>query len=229
MPLGRPARRARLGHRWQGRAEPDALPALAALVGRRRAARLGRGQVPVGADRGPWPAGQLRGAARGDRPADQGRRGARADTEGHADQSSRPAGGAAQGQEVSKRPATPPKPRVRWAELNLKAVTNDVDDAVFLSSAYRLIPDDWQTPILSDWLSRRRDGKWCYGRCGLAVPRQNGKNGVIEIRELWGMVVLGEAILHAAHEVKTTRKAFKRLQHFFGKKANDPDARFPDL
>lgn len=130
---------------------------------------------------------------------------------------------------MSRRPDIPPIPRVRWAALAVKAVSNDVEDAVFLSSAYGLIPDHWQRPILVDWLSRRRDGKWCYGRCGLAVPRQNGKNGVLEIRELFGMVVLGEAILHAAHEVKTTRKAFKRLQHFFGKKASDPDARFPDL
>jgi hypothetical protein len=128
---------------------------------------------------------------------------------------------------VSRRPDVHPGPRVRWAEL--KAKTSDSEDASFLSSAYGLIPDDWQIPILDDWLSRRPDGKWCYGRCGLAVPRQNGKNGVIEVRELFGMVVLGEAILHTAHEVKTARKAFKRLQHFFGKKANDPDARYPDL
>lgn len=128
---------------------------------------------------------------------------------------------------MSRRPNVHPGPRVRWAEL--KAKTSDAEDATFLASAYGLIPDDWQIPILEDWLSRRPDGKWCYGRCGLAVPRQNGKNGVIEVRELFGMVVLGEAILHTAHEVKTARKAFKRLQHFFGKKANDPDARYPDL
>lgn len=128
---------------------------------------------------------------------------------------------------MSRRPDVHPGPRVRWAQL--KAKSNDADDATFLASAYGLIPDDWQQPILDDWLSRRPDGRWCYGRCGLAVPRQNGKNGVIEVRELFGMVVLGEAILHTAHEVKTARKAFKRLQYFFGKKANDPDARYPDL
>jgi len=31
---------------------------------------------------------------------------------------------------------------------------------------------------------QRRDGKWASPRCGLAVPRQNGKNGIIEMREL---------------------------------------------
>jgi hypothetical protein len=131
---------------------------------------------------------------------------------------------------VSRRPAVRPgytPPRVRWAPVKPK--TSDAEDAIFLCSAYGLIPDGWQEPILRDWVSRRANGKWCYGKCGLAVPRQNGKNGVIEMRELWGMVELGEAFLHAAHEVKTTRKAFKRLKHFFGSKADDPDAKFPEL
>src|SRR5690606_7171925 len=44
---------------------------------------------------------------------------------------------------------------------------------------------------------------------------QNGKNAVIEIRELYGMIALGERFLHTAHEVKTARKAFLRLAGFF--------------
>ncbi len=47
------------------------------------------------------------------------------------------------------------------------------------------------------------------------MPRQNGKNGLIEIRELFGMVALGEKFLHTAHEVKTARKAFIRIASFF--------------
>lgn len=124
------------------------------------------------------------------------------------------------------RPTPHPGPRVHWAQVGK---TNDAPDAIFLSSAYGLIPDDWQEPIVYAWLGRRADGKWCHGRCGLAVPRQNGKNGVIEIRELWGMIELGEAILHTAHEVKTARKAFKRLKHFFGNTRDDPKAKFPEL
>jgi hypothetical protein len=61
------------------------------------------------------------------------------------------------------------------------------------------------------------------------VPRQNGKNALIEVRELFGMVGRGEKFLHTAHEVKTARKAFKRLQHFFGTKPDDPGAKFPEL
>jgi len=43
------------------------------------------------------------------------------------------------------------------------------------------------------------------------------------------MVGRGERILHTAHEVKTARKAFKRLQHFFGTSKADPGAKFPEL
>lgn len=104
------------------------------------------------------------------------------------------------------------KPRVRRSP---RSVSSDVDDAAFLSSGYGLTPDGWQEDVLDDWLGRRRDGRWAAATCGLAVPRQNGKNGIIEIRELFGMVALGERFLHTAHEVKTARKAFLRIASFF--------------
>ncbi|NGZ99406.1 hypothetical protein G5V59_00265 [Nocardioides sp. W3-2-3] len=46
---------------------------------------------------------------------------------------------------------------------------------------------------------------------------------------LFGLIYLGEYILHTAHELKTSRKAFKRLKHFFGEKRDDPEAKFPEL
>lgn len=112
------------------------------------------------------------------------------------------------------------KPRVRLAP---PAVSNDADDARFLSSGYGLTPDAWQAAVLEDWLGRRKDGKWAASRCGLAVPRQNGKNGVIEMRELFGMIVLGEKFLHTAHEVKTARKAFIRISSFFENERQYPE------
>ena len=99
----------------------------------------------------------------------------------------------------------------------------DADDAIFLGSRYGLTADPWQEIVLRDWLGRRRDNKWSASRCGLAVPRQNGKNGALEIRELFGMVELGEKFLHTAHEVKTARKAFLRLCSFFENKRRYPE------
>lgn len=97
-----------------------------------------------------------------------------------------------------------------------------VGDAAFLSSAYGLTPDPWQATVLEGWLARRGD-MWAAGRCGLAVPRQNGKNGVLEIVELYKMVGLGRSVLHTAHEVKTCRKAFLRLASFFENKKKWPE------
>lgn len=103
-------------------------------------------------------------------------------------------------------------PRVRLAP---RSASSDADDAAFLSSGYGLTPDAWQEDILDDWLGRRANGLWSATKCGLCVPRQNGKNALIEIRELFGMVALGEKFLHTAHEVKTARKAFIRIAGFF--------------
>jgi len=91
----------------------------------------------------------------------------------------------------------------------------DGEDACFLASRYGLVADEWQSLVVASWLGRTPDGRLAAGRCGLAVPRQNGKNGVLEIVELFKIVVLGRRILHTAHEVKTARKAFLRLKSFF--------------
>ena len=100
--------------------------------------------------------------------------------------------------------------------------------AADFAADYGLTPDPWQQIVLDDWLAEKA-GRWASLTCGLSVPRQNGKNALIEVRELFGMVGRGEKFLHTAHEVKTARKAFKRLQHFFGTQKNDPAAKFPEL
>ena len=98
------------------------------------------------------------------------------------------------------------------------------DEAAAFAAAYGLTPDRWQSRVLESWLAVREDGKWASSRCGLSVPRQNGKNALLEIRELFGMVGLGEKILHTAHEVKTARKAFLRISGFF-----DNPRKYPEL
>lgn len=118
------------------------------------------------------------------------------------------------------------KPTLRLAP---KAQRSDGDDACFLASGYGLTADAWQADLVTDWLGRDAREKYVAGTCAITVARQNGKNGAIEIRELFGMVVLGEAFLHTAHEVKTARKSFKRLLHFFGDQVDDPAAKYPEL
>lgn len=93
-----------------------------------------------------------------------------------------------------------------------------------MATGYRLIPDDWQSDWVDCTLRRRRSGRWAAATSCLAVPRQNGKNGGIEVVELFGMVALGLKFLHTAHEVKTARKAFRRLLSFF-----ENEREFPEL
>lgn len=113
------------------------------------------------------------------------------------------------------------EPRIRVSEAY--AYTYG-DDAAELAGAYGLTPDPWQRLVLDDWLAYGEDDKYAHKTCVLCVPRQNGKNGVLEGRELYGMTVEGERILHTAHEVKTARKAFDRLLSFF-----ENETRYPEL
>lgn len=106
----------------------------------------------------------------------------------------------------------------------------DAEDAVTYASFYGLTADPWQATTCEAWM--RRDistGRWLAGTWAITVSRQNGKNGILEIFELYAMTQLGLKILHTAHEVKTARKAFIRLKHFFGEKRDDPSAKHPHL
>lgn len=91
----------------------------------------------------------------------------------------------------------------------------DAEDCAFLASRYGLTPDPWQREVLDGWLGVDGAGRWSSPRCGLALCRQQGKNALLEMRQLYGMLVLGERFLHTAHEVKTGQKAFQRLCGFF--------------
>ena len=114
-------------------------------------------------------------------------------------------------------------PRVRVVPP--KAVDfNDGRDAVDVLGHYGLRADPWQADVLTDWMSRRADGNYAAAIAGLAVPRQNGKNAVIEMREFFGAVFLGEKFIHTAHEVKSARKAFMRLAAFF-----ENERKYPEL
>lgn len=112
------------------------------------------------------------------------------------------------------------EPRIRIAEDYEFSYGGDAGE---LAGAYGLTPDPWQQTVLDDWLAVDEDGKYVHDTCGLSVPRQNGKNGVLEVRELYGMTVVGERILHTAHEVKTARKAFLRLLSFFENEREYPE------
>lgn len=104
-------------------------------------------------------------------------------------------------------------PRVR---VEPERAYTDGDAAAELSAAYGNTLDPWQKLILDCWLGRDEDGNLTTMTCGIPCPRQNGKNGVIEAFELDMLLnVTDTHILHTAHQVKTSNKAFKWLAAIF--------------
>lgn len=84
-------------------------------------------------------------------------------------------------------------------------------------------PDPWQQTVLDNWLACDEDHMYAADTCGLSVPRQNGKNGILEMIELDKLTIQHRKILHTAHEVKTCRKAFLRLKSFFEQPEKYPE------
>lgn len=70
---------------------------------------------------------------------------------------------------------------------------------------------EWQKLLTYDIMALNPDKLWTHSKFGYAVPRRNGKNEVITIRELWGLKN-GEHILHTAHRTTTSRSAWERLK-----------------
>ncbi len=81
----------------------------------------------------------------------------------------------------------------------------------------------WQRAVVDDWCAYDDQDRPSYVTCGLDVPRQNGKNASLEIYEMYRLAVCGWHILHTAHRVKTTKKAFNRLVKYFS------DERHPEM
>lgn len=74
--------------------------------------------------------------------------------------------------------------------------------------------DPWQRLVLEGALGERADGRWSAFEVALIVPRQNGKNFILEARELAGLFFFGEKeIIHSAHRLDTARDAFRKFEH----------------
>lgn len=72
--------------------------------------------------------------------------------------------------------------------------------------------DPWQLRILDVAGGERVDGTRAAKTVDVLASRQNGKNAAVEVWELFCAVVLGEGVLHTAHEFKTSLKAHKRIR-----------------
>lgn len=87
-------------------------------------------------------------------------------------------------------------------------------EAIDLYNSTGRTAQEWQEIQMYDILAVNEDGLWVHTKYGYAVPRQNGKNEIVAMREIYGMTH-GEKILHTAHRTTTSESVSKRLVAFF--------------
>lgn len=92
-------------------------------------------------------------------------------------------------------------------------VASSGPDVVEFAASAGLFLDDWQAWVLDEALAERADGLWAAFESALIVPRQNGKGSILEALEIYHLFVLRSSlIVHSAHEFKTAREHFLRMQ-----------------
>lgn len=83
-------------------------------------------------------------------------------------------------------------------------------EAIDLYNSSGRTAQEWQELILADMLAYNDEDLYVHTKFGYSIPRRNGKNEVVLIREMYGLQK-GERILHTAHRTTTTHSAWERL------------------
>lgn len=93
-------------------------------------------------------------------------------------------------------------------------VATAADDAIDLMALTGNFCDPWQRRVLDGAMGLSSHDRWSAFEVGLVVPRQNGKNFILEARELAGLFFFEERnIIHTAHRLDATRKAFRDMEN----------------
>lgn len=96
----------------------------------------------------------------------------------------------------------------------LSTKKSDYKEAIELYEKSGRKAQKWQVNLCKAIFSRNTTGKsknlWVHTKFGYSLPRRNGKNEVVAIRELWGLMN-GEQMLHTAHRTTTSHAAWERL------------------
>lgn len=100
--------------------------------------------------------------------------------------------------------------RPRLSSVPAFTSTASGDDAVDLALSAGLVLDPWQAWAVQ-MICSEVGNRWAAFEAALILARQNGKGAVIEARELAGLFLFGEVVLHSTHHFRTTRGAFNRL------------------
>lgn len=101
------------------------------------------------------------------------------------------------------------------ARIAPKYSETDGGDAARILHSGGLTLDPWQMDILDDWMALTTGGRWASKTCGLSVPRQNGKTGLVQGRANAGMLLYNEIVIYTAHLQKTATETFEEMAAFF--------------
>lgn len=103
------------------------------------------------------------------------------------------------------------RPRILLEPPDVAATSGpEVADLAALAG---LLLDDHQRLVLDVGLSERADGRWSAMEVGVVEPRQNGKGSILEALELGALFLFDEElIIHSAHEFRTAKEHFRRIQ-----------------
>jgi phage terminase large subunit-like protein len=75
---------------------------------------------------------------------------------------------------------------------------------------------EWQVELSKHIFATNEDGLWTHTKFGYSLPRRNGKNEIVAIREMKGLQD-GEQMLHTAHRTTTSHAAWERLLRLLDK------------
>lgn len=83
-------------------------------------------------------------------------------------------------------------------------------EAIELYEKSERVAQKWQVNLLKDVMAVNSDGLWVHTKFGYSLPRRNGKNEIVAMREIYALLN-GEQVLHTAHRTTTSHTAFERL------------------
>lgn len=69
----------------------------------------------------------------------------------------------------------------------------------------------WQINLLKPLMAVNSEGLFTHTKFGYAIPRRNGKNEIVVMRELYALEK-GQKVLHTAHRTMTSHSAWERLK-----------------
>ncbi|WP_199700165.1 hypothetical protein [Atopobacter sp. AH10] len=85
--------------------------------------------------------------------------------------------------------------------------TSEFQEAIDLYEKSGRKAQQWQIDMMKDMMATNSDGLWTHTKFGYSLPRRNGKNELVVMRELWGLFN-GEEMMYTAHRISASHSTF---------------------